>query len=530
MPQRIDVPGTGVVEFPDGMTDEAISAAIKTHLADQPSTAMDIAKSGGVGLGKGLIHGVGAAGDVRGLADRGADYLADKAGISPDTVQSVKDVVSRGLKMTPLAPLAQGPSSEDIQKKIEDVTGEFHKPETRAGRYAESIGETLGNPASYVGPGGLPFKLATGVTSAVGGELGDEVGGTKGRIAGALLGSAAPSLARGMVTPVTTSPRQAELVKTLEDSGVTSLTAGQRTGSPVLQSLENKIGNTPGTGFAADRIADEGVRQFTQSVMGDMGQPGMATKVNLQAAKDRIGDVFNDLSARNTLSTDAKVATDLIKTSTRYEAVLDANQKPIFNKLLSDITDKLAAGGMTGEEYQIARSQLGGKARGLQITDPESAKAFKGMQKALDDAMERGLSDADKAAWRKARDEYGRLKDVEGAVPKDGPALVEGAIDPAALNRSISSGKDASAAARGQLPYSDIAEAGAGVMVPPQRVPLSSPSLSGLTLGAPSAAIGRLLMSRPGQAYAGNQIFSTPMPGGSNAYAIARALLNQGAQ
>lgn len=502
MAQRIDVPGMGIVEFPDGMTDEAISAAIKTNLAapqpEKSSPVGDFFKS----IPRGLAAGFNTAGSALARATQG------------EMGQEVD------------APLP----AEGLAIMEKNVTGPMHKPEGRAGKYGEAIGETLGNPASYVGPGGLPLKLATGVTSAAGGELGDELGGTKGRIAGALLGAMAPGTARGAITPFSTSPRQMELVKTLEDRGI-PLTAGQRTGSPVLQATENKIGNTPGTGFAADRIADEGAGQFTQAVMGDLGQPGMATKVNLQAAKDRIGDVFNDLSARNTLSTDAKIASDLIKTSNRYDAVLDANQKPIFNKLLSDITDKLAAGGMTGEEYQIARSQLGGKARGLQITDPESAKAFKGMQKALDDAMERGLSDADKPAWRKARDEYGRLKDVEGAVPKDGPALVEGTIDPAALNRSISSGKDASAAARGQLPYSDLAEAGAGVMTPPQRAALSSPTLSGMALGIPSAIAGRLMMSGPAQSYLGNQVFASPMPGGSNAYAIARALLNQqGAQ
>ena len=40
MPQRIEVPGHGIVEFPDGMSDDAISAAIKANLSAQPvSTA-----------------------------------------------------------------------------------------------------------------------------------------------------------------------------------------------------------------------------------------------------------------------------------------------------------------------------------------------------------------------------------------------------------------------------------------------------------------------------------------------------------
>lgn len=36
MPQRIDVPGMGIVEFPDGMSDEQITQAIKANLPEQP--------------------------------------------------------------------------------------------------------------------------------------------------------------------------------------------------------------------------------------------------------------------------------------------------------------------------------------------------------------------------------------------------------------------------------------------------------------------------------------------------------------
>ena len=54
MPQRIEVPGMGVVEFPDGMSDEQIAGAIKQNMQGQsqppasPSLGpMDIFKEGG---------------------------------------------------------------------------------------------------------------------------------------------------------------------------------------------------------------------------------------------------------------------------------------------------------------------------------------------------------------------------------------------------------------------------------------------------------------------------------------------------
>lgn len=482
MPQQIEVPGTGIVEFPDGMSDDAIVAAIKSHMAtaEPPRGAvMDFLKS----VPRGALSGLSGALSAGGRAEQ--------------------------LQMGQPADAPSDTQTRDILEK--NITGKLPEPQGRAGRYGESVGSVLGNPATYAAPGGVFKNVASAVAGALGSEAaGQATEGTKyepaARIAGALVAPIGLKAGQRAITPLPSSEERQALVKTLSDVGVTSLTAGEKSGSKTLQALESKVGNTPGTQFKAEQIADLGKEQFTKKVMRDVGETGMATQPELQAAKERIGASFNDLSARNTLTTDTAMVSDLIKTAGRYDNVLDALQKPVFDKILKDIVDKAVSGGMTGQEYQIARSQLGGKARGLQITDPEAAKAFKGLQKTLDDTMERGLSDADKIAWRKARDEYGRLKDIEGSVAKEGSDLVEGVIDPAALNRSISTGKDASAAARGQLPYSEIARAGAGVMVDPQRPALQHPTLGGIVAGLLNAGTGKAIMSGVGQGYLGNQV------------------------
>lgn len=500
MPQQIEVPGTGIVEFPDGMSDDAIASAIKSHMATaepQRSKTMDFIKS----IPRGALSGLSGALSAGGQAEQ--------------------------LQMGQPVDVPSDTQTRDILEK--NITGKLPEPQGRAGRYGEAVGGVLGNPATYFALGGVVKNVASSVAGALGSEAaGQATEGTKyepaARIAGALAGPVGLNVAQRAITPLPASAERAALVQQLEDRGVTSLTAGEKTGSKTLQSLESKVGNTPGTMFKAEQIADKGKEQFTRATMRDVGESGMATQPELQAAKERIGAQFNDLSARNSLNTDTKMVTDLINTASHYDNVLDALQKPVFDKILKDVVDKAVAGGMTGTEYQIARSQLGGKARGLQVTDPESAKAFKGLQRALDDAMERGLSDADKIAWRKARDEYGRLKDIEGSVAKSGDDLVEGVIDPAALNRSISTGKDASAAARGQLPYSETARAGAGVMVDPVRPALQHPTLGGLTMAIPNVLAGRALMSKPGQAYLANQLLSGDTVGRPSIAAIAEAL------
>ncbi len=94
------------------------------------------------------------------------------------------------------------PTPEQATEILEkEVTGPLHRPEGRAGKFGASVGEFLGNPASYLAPGSLPFKVGTAVLGGLGSEAGGELGeGTPlevpFRVAGGALGFGAPSAAR----------------------------------------------------------------------------------------------------------------------------------------------------------------------------------------------------------------------------------------------------------------------------------------------------------------------------------------------
>lgn len=113
------------------------------------SQGMDIAKSAGVGVGKGLIGLGGLGGDVRELITKGLGA----AGVSPETS---KKAIAGAPIFGPA--LAIAPTSEDIRGKVEGVTGEFYKPQTGPGEYAQTMGEFL--PAALAGPGGIARKVA----------------------------------------------------------------------------------------------------------------------------------------------------------------------------------------------------------------------------------------------------------------------------------------------------------------------------------------------------------------------------------
>jgi hypothetical protein len=135
------------------------------------------------------------------------------------------------------------PTPEQGMQIVEkEVTGPMHRPEGRAGKFGASVGEFLGNPASYLVPGSLPFKVGTAVLGGLGSEAGGQLGeGTPleapFRFAGGALGFGAPSVAKlgaGVRTAQT-------LVPAVEETG-----AG-------LQTLTDAVPRSP-----ASRAAEKG--------------------------------------------------------------------------------------------------------------------------------------------------------------------------------------------------------------------------------------------------------------------------------
>lgn len=96
------------------------------------------------------------------------------------------------------APVPTPEQSKGIVEK--EITGPMHQPESASGRIGQSIGEALGNPGSYIGPGGMATKVGGAVLSGVLSEgAGELTKGTKAepfaRIGGGILGGATAGVA-----------------------------------------------------------------------------------------------------------------------------------------------------------------------------------------------------------------------------------------------------------------------------------------------------------------------------------------------
>lgn len=207
---EVELPDGSIAEFPDGTPDDVIKNVLQREFPPAQSvapgtgdremgygeTAMDMLKSAGTGLAKGVMGLGGAVGDVQQMAGGIVGWGANKLGASPETQEMASGIASR---MAVPGFAMQAPTSGQIQQTAEGFTGPMYQPKTTAGEYSQTIGEFA--PGAVMGPGGVARKAALAVVPAVASETAGQVAQSYmpsaeplARVGGALLGGSISSL------------------------------------------------------------------------------------------------------------------------------------------------------------------------------------------------------------------------------------------------------------------------------------------------------------------------------------------------
>jgi hypothetical protein len=334
------------------------------------------------------------------------------------------------------------------------------------------------------------------------------------------------------------------MAQTLANEGVTSLTAGQRTGSRGLKYFESEMGG----GRTANLLENQGT-EFTSAALRRAGiNADRATPQVMDQAFTRIGGDFDRLSATANAPFDPQVQNDLLSAVTDYHA--RGGIAPVVEQEMNNIahTAQLNGGHITGDAYQTIRSRIGAHIR---ATDGPTQIALREMQESLDDAIERHMPAAHMDEWRQARRQYRNLMVIERAATGAGEDAAMGIISPAKL-RQAAVGQNRRAYVRGTDDFSDLGHAGQAVMTPlpqsgtaPRMAAHGIPTALGAVLGGQFGAseagagavlgglaprgLGYLTMSKPAQAVLGNQLLRGPTAAGQNMAraALVQALLEQ---
>jgi hypothetical protein len=496
-------------------------------------TVKDVVKSGGIGVAQGAIGAVTFPGNIEQLGRAGINKVASLAGakepvVNPDTYL---------------------PNYNDLKGEIEEVTGEFYKPKTTPGEYARTGGEFAS--LAVGGPGGLASRAARVAVPAVASETAGQM--TEGtalepwaRMAGALAGgrvaNAGATTAQRAVTPLPSTPQQQAAVRTLENEGVTALTAGQRTGRKPLQWIESTLRDIPLANRGVERMVRDQENQFTRATLRRIGVNADRAEPHVMArAYQDIGNTFNQLAARNAITPSRHFNRRLQQIGDQYRAVTaEPMRVPLVEQTITALRSPnvLQNGQIPGRLFQNMRSDLSREANRLRASDPPAGRAVSEIMDTLDNAMEASIrlnNRADLGAWRNVRRQYRNYLAIEDAATRAGSSAAEGIITPSALRSAVArQGKRAYSHGRGDL--TPLARAGELVMKPlPQSgtTPraIAAGLLGGTGLANPMAALapiatGNLLMSGPVQRYFANQAAGGVIPAVPQASALQRGIFS----
>jgi hypothetical protein len=429
MPQQIEVPGFGVVEFPDGMNDAQITAAIRKN-TPKP-------------------------------VESGAQALAKQTGPGEAFMVSAghkTDQILNGLTQAYLSARGENSALGGLAKNVASGD-EAYSPLAQERPFSTAFGSALpsmavpGAGAGYTGAamaGALPELLSYGSAGerATRGGIG-AAGGVVGRALGGLLSSILKPTGAG-----TTVSKDA--MDAASRIGYRPM-AGQATQNPALLNVENYLARTPGSSGTMQAINQGNTEAVNRAAAASVGQRGTElSPALLGAAENTIGAEFQRLQAVTAPKLGNDFADTLLKIETQ-NAARGPFRDPQIDGLLNKGLDLAAQGNLSGKAYKEIRSELSNQAtKAFKSGDSTLGQALKGVRGALDDAAEQSLSAEDQSAWRLAREQWGNWKTLTKGLVAEG-----GDVSPARVAAQLrGQGPAFRTGAQGQL--ADIGRIGEG--------------------------------------------------------------------
>lgn len=483
------------VTAPEGVSQQDVLARVRAHAAqnvpretpaETPSRFMDFIKSIPTGMVEGVAGTLSASG---------------KAAALESSMEGMEDI----------------PSPEQLTKMAGRILPPLHDPTGRAGQYGASIGRALGDPSTYLGPGGLARKAITGVGGAVGSELGGQLtkdsiaGRVIGGVAGGLVPGAAGGAARRIAAPTPMrDPARAGSVAILRGRGIEP-SAGDISGRGGLRATEELGGRILGGG-SYERIKNRPLHELTAAVTEDMGAstprivpdaPGVPGTIS--QTENRLGAVFEDTARRLPVTHDNRFGNDLvnIRTSLFREGLPDVT----INRVLQQIENvqngfvtytargvRRPRGAMSGETYQALTRRDTPLGRAMRDPDVSVAHYAKRIRDALDSAMDRTVDVAVRNAFsrgraggaaqaravelagaqnrlREARRQWYVKEVVQDTIARAGPEAASGLILPKYLQAALTrGGANKKTYARAQNQLQQLARAASEVLTPARKL------------------------------------------------------------
>lgn len=542
MPQQIEVPGMGIVEFPDGMSDDAIASAIK---ANSPAAAQPVSRMEKFAMGAGdVIHG-GAQlltqALPKGVVDAGNranNWLADKTGLVAKVPEGGVDQMVREREQAYQSRRA----ASEPQDLSSLVTGQRKGLGFDGWRLAGAVVPSLMMPAASAAT--LPGRIGLGAAAgAVGGAAtpvteGDFWKQKQKQVAtGAAFGAAAPVVGQAVSRVISPKASTNTAVKSLMKEGVTP-TPGQVVGGAGKR-LEEGLTSLPIVGSfirgGQTRALEDLNRAAANRSLAPIGgklPKGVVGRDAVEFVERELGKSYDDLLPNLTVKADRQFADEVGGLSKMVrEGSIDPKYAKAFDRFMSDNVFSKFRGqkALTGQTLKDIESDLGQKAARLgQSQDPDArlmADALREAQGNLRGLLERSNPQASSQlkAVNTGYANFKRLQRASGSV-----AAEDGVFSAAQLHNAVKTldrSKDKAAFARGNALMQDLSENAKKVLGP--KLPDSGTPERMLSLGMfldprtyATALAAPLLYSSAGQGLLATTLAKRP----EGAKAVADAL------
>ena len=463
MAQIIEVPGYGQVEFPDGMSDQQIAAAIKSNM--QPTKAPS-------GFAKGL----------RDPIDAGAQLLSK---ITPAPIENAVNRLNNFLadKTGMFAKVPEG----GVDQMVREQEAKYQAERAAAGESGTDWGRAAGNvlnPANIAVASKIP-QAATlagrvGLGAASGGLFGMAQPVTQGDFAtekakqaalGSVVGGAVPAVTGGVARLISPKASANPDVQMLRAQGVKP-TIGQTMGG-MPNFIEQKATSLPFVGDLIQKGRKDALDQFNRVAINRAvspigGQIDDIGHAGIKKAGDMLSKAYDDaLNGLKGVTLDQQGLADIGNLKSMAQSMPMNKQ---FNSIFKNVVEKRLSpnGGMAAGTFKIVESELGNKAAkygaSSVASEQELGDALKEALRILrDQAARQNPQYAD--ALAKANQGWANLVRIEGAGKAS--ALQDGVFTPGKLMSAVRSADTSvrdRATARGAALMQDLAGAGQRVL------------------------------------------------------------------
>lgn len=470
----VTLPSGQEIEFPDGMSQEAMAAAIRGMQAGgaAPATTMgsiaqgafDPIQGGAQLLTQSLPSGVVEAVNRATAAVNRAPIIGpitQALGMVPATPEQIQSQTVEREKAYQQSRLAAGDTGIDVPR-----IGGSLIPATAMALATRNPQSLLGSVAT----GGVQGAAMGALEPVTSGQFGEEKIQQTG--VGGLLGAVGGPIGYGVGRLI--APQISPGVQQLAAEGV-QMTPGQIIGGGA-RAAESALTSLPVIGPRVSRAIGESIETFNTAAANRALEPIGQKIVSGPAGRDLIDTVGNIISTRYDdiisraapLSPDQQLGNDL---ASALRASLTPEMSSLLQRQVNDkLLSRLASGQISPSEYQIIASDIRKLGQDYSASSTASERqlgqAFKDVRKSLQDWFER-VNPNLAPDLKKADEAYANFARVRQAAAS--PGAVEGVFTPAQLSAAVRSG-DTSVArgrfARGKALMQDLSDVGRATLPP----------------------------------------------------------------